>query len=205
MPVQAGLADQQPQLAAAELGRGLGDLLADLGEQAASLGGDRQRGAGDARRGPELTEDVPQRPGPLAGRHTGTCALQGGREEVAVARRGLLQAREGVLGAGLVAVVPPLVQRLDDACLVGGVDGHDGRVEVRGERIGLGALEAVDADDLLLVGLDPGPPLGVRGDQLRLEIAGLHRGHRAAHLLDPLDLREAVRDQGFHLGLDDMQ
>ena len=60
---------------------------------------------------------------------------------------------------------------------------HD-RIDAAGERRGLGLEIFVDADHDLLAALDRFQPRGVGFDQLLLHVAGLDRGHRAAHLVD---------------------
>ena len=53
-----------------------------------------------------------------------------------------------------VALLPPAPHGLDRGLLDPGVDRLDRRVEVGGERVGLGRLEPVDADDDVLTRLD---------------------------------------------------
>ena len=53
------------------------------------------------------------------------------------------------------------------------------------QRVGLGGLEPVDADDDVLAALDPPAALGQRADQRALHVAGLDGRDRAAHLLRP--------------------
>ena len=56
------------------------------------------------------------------------------------------------------------------------------------------ALEIfVDADDDLFAALDRFEPRRVRFDQLLLQVAGIDRGDRAAHLLDPLEFFRGLR------------
>lgn len=217
VPVQAGLADQQAQPARAELVGRAGHLLADLVHRRTGLGGDRDRGRGDSGGGAELAEHLAQGAGPLAGGDTGAGALQRGFHQVLGARRGLLEALQRLLGGGedervavplavrgLLPLGAPAADALDGQRLHGAVDRHDGAVQVGRERVLLGLLVAVDTDDLVLAGLDPRPPLGVRGDQLALQVPGLDGRHGAAHLLDPVDLGQAVGDQGVDFGLDDV-
>src|SRR3954465_6429560 len=61
-------------------------------------------------------------------------------------------ARPGVVGGALVALGPPLLHGLLRRVLHGGVDDHDRGVEVGQQRVGLGGLVLVDADD------DAAPP-----------------------------------------------
>src|SRR5690348_18509092 len=63
----------------------------------------------------------------------------------------------GVMTCALpISRVAPVLQRGDHAGPNGRVDGLDRRVQVGGERVRLGRLVDVDADDLLGAALDPG-------------------------------------------------
>lgn len=215
--VEARLADQEAELAA-HFVTGAADLLADLGHRRALLGGDRDRRRRDARGGAELAEHLAQGRGPLAGRDPGAGAFEGGLHEVLRTGRGLLEAVERLPGGrvveriahalpvgGLLTRRTPVTDGPDDPRLDVVVHRHDRGVQVGGERVRLGRLVHVHADDLLLAGLDPRAALRVRGDELRLEVAGLDGGHGAAHLLDPVDLGEGLGDQLVDLLLDDVR
>ena len=103
----------------------------------------------------------------------------------------------------LVALGPPLLHGLLRRVLHGRVDGHDRGVEVGQQRVGLGGLEPVDADDDVLAALHPPALLGQRADQLALHVAGLDGRDRAAHLLHPGDLGPGALDDLGDLLLDD--
>ncbi len=74
-------------------------------------------------------------------------------------------------------------------------------VGVRGQGTGLGGLEAVDPHDLFLTGLDACTPGRVRGDELGLEVTGLHRRYHPAHFRYRGDLRLGTGQQFRGLGL----
>ena len=65
--------------------------------------------------------------------------------------------RERLVDLGLVALGLPRLDARQGGLLGLGVGGHDRGVEVGGQRRRLGGLVDVDADDLLLAGLDRGP------------------------------------------------
>ena len=155
--VQTRLAHQQAQPSASEVFGRSGHGGPYGGERCACFGGDRDRRAAHPGGGTEFAEDVAQRPGPFACGDTCSGTRHGRLQEVAVARRSHLQSGQRLLGGAFHTVVAPGVQRGDHPGLVGRVDGHDCRVQVSGQRVGLGRLVAVDADDLLVAGLDPGP------------------------------------------------
>ncbi len=205
VPVEPRLADEDAQ-PLAELLAGRADEVTHP-RQLGAARSDPDR-AGDPRRRPELAEDLAQRAGPLPRRQPGARALERRRHEVGRPGGVLAQAGEGSLGPlaplGVgVALLAPAPHRLDGGGLDPGVDGLDRGVEVGGQRVGLGRLEAVDADDDLLPRLDARPAARVRRDELGLHVAALDGRDRAAELGDPGHLLARPREQLLDLGLDD--
>ncbi len=186
VPVEAGLAEQQAQPARPDLGRG--GVAPPGGPRPAGCCSGRGGGGkrADAGGGPVLTEHLAQREGPLAGGDAGPGAGQGGvhQVDVRVLRVGLEPGQGGAApppGRGAAAT---RARSASTVVLVGRVHQLDHGVGVRGERAGLGGLEAVDAHHLVLTGLDARPPGRVRGDQPGLEVPRLHRRDHPAQLRD---------------------
>ena len=167
---------------------------------ATSAAGHRRRHPG---RRPELAEDLAQHPAPLAGGHARLGAGDGGRHQVGVGLAASRSSPQRGLDRGRVAVRPPGPDGLDRPGLDGRVHQLDRRRALDLQRARLGGLEPVDPDHHVLAGLHPPAPLRQRGDQLTLHVAGLHRGHRAAHLGHPVDLGSRLGHQGGDLRLDD--
>ena len=173
--------------------------------RSASGPGRRRRHAAQSGGRPVFAEHLPQRRGPLAGGHARPGAGQRGLHQVDVrARRLGPQPAEGGPHLRLVAPLAPLRQVGQHRLLVGRVHVVDRGVGVPGERAGLGGLEAVDPHDLFLARLDARAPGRVRGDELGLEVTGLHRRHHPAQLRHRGDLRlgagHQLRGLGRHHG-----
>ena len=167
----------------------LRDLVADAGEQVAV---DRaaRRGLPDAGGRAVVAEDLAQDAGPLAGGGAGLRGLDGRRHDVRPTRRAAASAScsRAASTSVLVALRPPLLERVDPLALDLGVGGEDAAVLAGGERRVLGLGELVLADDDGLAALDLGDSLAVRLDQLGL------------HVRDSLDRAAALGDL-LHLGV----
>ena len=186
VPVETGLADQQPQPAARAPRR---SRVTCSRTSASSVRRPRPTPTAPetpvgARNSPNTSRSAPAHsPVVTPARARG----QRRRHQVGVGLRGRGAAPPAPRRRlGLVALRPATPRRPRDGRPLGlGVDGLDRGVEVGGQRDGSVVCERVDADDDLLAGLDPGAAGGVRADQRLLHVAGLDRGDRAAHAPAP--------------------
>ena len=160
VPVEPGLADQQPQPPAELLAGGPHRARAP---RRALVGDRRRRPPTRRRRSVRGTRRTTSRstPRPLPRRHAGAGARERGRRSGSRPSPASARSRcSAAAAASRRAGRRPARSRHSFTArgrllLDLRVDGLDRGVEVGGERVGLGGLEAVDADDDVLAALDP--------------------------------------------------
>ena len=214
MAVQPRLADQHLEPPAEPPGQGL-DPAAHRLQGSDAVFGNRphRRGRADAGGRPVEAEDAAQRPAPFAGRHAGMGAGDRQFHDVAAVADGALQFGDCRLRLNLVPRRAPFLEPGDLHRLGGRIDGEEAAVSAArpalvpgafGERRGRAFGPAVYTDDGLLAGLDRRDPRRIGRHEPLLHVAGLDRGHGAAHRLDPrhfggrlaLQFGNLVRDLG---------
>ena len=193
VPVEPGLADQQPQPAApSSLAGARGPGRAPRPARVAA--GRRRRRADPGRRA-VLAEHLAQRAGPLAGGHAGPGASSVAAIRFASVSASRAQPVQRRGDRGRRPARPATLDASTAAASTAGSTRWIAPAPVGGQRRRLGLGEPVDADDDLVAGLDPAAPRGAARRPARSSCSRLDRRDRAAQRQHPLHLGPRPLDE----------